>query len=79
MAVKICDCGAKMAFVVVRKEDNSQSRVPIDLSADIYEATDFDPVTGVPTEARRVKNTHFVNHFKTCPDAQAFTRANRGK
>lgn len=79
MPVKICKCGAKMAFIVVTKQDGTEGRIPLDLNSDIYEVTEFEAQTGVPCAGQRVKNTHFVNHFKTCADAHKFTRANRDK
>lgn len=78
MQPKLCSCGTKMTFIeVFDPKAGKVKKVPIDLSAPVYQVTSWHPddatipVTGTPTKMA------FVNHFKTCPDAKKFSGRNR--
>ena len=50
-------------------------RIPLDVSAPVYFVEEDNIQSGLPLAVRTVA---YVNHYKTCPDADLFTKRVKG-
>ena len=68
-------CGKQIQWATLTADDGKVINIPLDPSAPVYE------ITGGQDDKLVVKRTHtaMVNHFKTCPVANKFSKGSKKK
>jgi len=71
---KECSCGMTIAF---GRLEGTDKKIPMDLRTPVYQVLPGTDMEGVQI-LRRMGEGYVVNHFKTCPDANRYTRKKGG-